>query len=632
MYLSRKYLVGGVTYTPYLPATAGGPEQRAASTAASTASSKEDPIKKEIIGILKENGIPSDVDYFLQQANSFLTSSSHLSTSKLFGGEDEYDLSDLIKIQSLANRVKFNKELYNNAAKRLTDENAWAEVAVDNKGLMYVLSEEGLTKVTPSELYSNPDKYSPITNSALLSYRENNQPFDNTSLNNLSNAVGMETITKYLTDIISKFGKGIVEGYSQKDADKILGGFNYLMENGPDGYYKATSETDLRNARRALDYLYNALPSNMRNFLAAKVAAEGGDPKTQYRDLLVQALTEHTSYTARADWDKETTDYDPFKTGKAGGSGLKTDQLTENDYLQRIGNLRGMETIVSIFPRASKIAENGALTAHAYKFGTVINRQKEPVPAMSLTDLKREGWAFAAGEPNDVVFGNKLLTDWEQNALMFDPSSNLTAVMLPYKNSGGHIVPDFDKIQAFNKLQQIIKDNPLMTSSELNDECIKLGISPSDFDRKGNVLTLKDTMAFLSVSCYAGDDTIDLSKDETKYLEPINKQDGKHIMDLYNNLVKYGKLRPAKKGDKAISRVSASEANDFWKGNIFIAMPNAFNAMNLSTVGEYVTKGQESNFRENVMARQNETALWQYYQDNDPNYAFYSQLGQFRDE
>ena len=132
-----------------------------------------------LISILKENGIPSDVDAFLEQANSFLTSSSHLSTSSLFGGTDEYDLSDLIKIQSLANKVKFNKALYDNAAERLTDENAWSEVAIDNKGLMYVIDDQdGLTKVTPSEFYSNIDKYRPITNSALLSYRENNLPFE----------------------------------------------------------------------------------------------------------------------------------------------------------------------------------------------------------------------------------------------------------------------------------------------------------------------------------------------------------------------------------------------------------------------------------------------------------------------
>ena len=123
MYLSRKYATGGITYTPYLPATSGYPEQKDPSSSTAS-SSKDTPIKNQILSVLKENGIPSDVDSFLQQAGVFLSNSTHLSSSSLFGGTDDYDLSDLIKIQSLANKVRFNKNLYDNAAERLTDQNA----------------------------------------------------------------------------------------------------------------------------------------------------------------------------------------------------------------------------------------------------------------------------------------------------------------------------------------------------------------------------------------------------------------------------------------------------------------------------------------------------------------------------
>lgn len=217
---------------------------------------------------------------------------------------------------------------------------------------------------------------------------------------------------------------------------------------------------------------------------------------------------------------------------------------------------------------------------------------------------------------------------------MFDNSSNLTAVMLPYTTQSGHIVPDFEKFDAFNKLQSILADNPGITKTELHQEARKLGIDPSELGdgEEQNTITLKNTMAFLTVSGYAGDDTLDLSKDNKRWLEKVDKSDGRHIADFYNNMVKYGKLRPAKKGNVEIKGYAKSESNDFWRGNIFIPMKNAFNAMNLSGIGEYVPKSQETDFYGRIAAREQENAMLQYFKENDPNYAVNSQIGQFRND
>ena len=642
MYLKRKYQVGGVVYTPYLPAQAGTAQGTTSTSASSSTSSTPEKIsgtmKKEVIDILKENGIPSDVDQFLQYANSFLDKSRNLSSYSLFGGnDDDYDISDLIKVQSLANKVKFNKALYDKANENLTKQYAWSEVALTDKGQMYVYdTEKGeVTKIDPSTYYENSDKYQALTNSDVLSYREQSQPFDNSSLNDLQNAVGMKSITDYLREIIKAFGKDTIEGYATKDKDAILSGFHFLMENGPDGFYKVKSEEQLRDVNRALTYLYNSLPENMKQLLRAKTAAEGGDPNGKDRfELLVQALSEHTSRDYSATFDKPATEYDPLQSGKKGGSSDSGDQLTQNNYLQRVGNLRGDRTIVSVAPRAAKISDTAALTAPAFSFGAVINRDNKPVGKMSLADLLKEGWAFAAGEPNDVVFGNKLLKSWEREAILFDDSSNLTAVMLPYINRGGHIMPDFDKFDAFNKLQSILSNNLYISQTELNEEARKLGINPFElnYDQKTNTISFKDTMAFLTVSGYAGDDTLDLNKENKKWLEKVDKSDGQHLADFYNNMVKFGNLRPAKKGNVEIKGFSKSEANDFWRGNIFIPMKNAFNAMNLSGIGEYVSKSQETDFYGRVAARAQENAMLQYLKENDPNYTTNSQIGQFRND
>jgi hypothetical protein len=102
----KSYQVGGVVYSPFGPS-----QQVQQTTSSSDSASKAEKIsgtmKEEVIKILKENGIPSDVDAFLNKANSFLNSSTALSSKSLFGGtDDDYDLSDLITIQKMANDVR----------------------------------------------------------------------------------------------------------------------------------------------------------------------------------------------------------------------------------------------------------------------------------------------------------------------------------------------------------------------------------------------------------------------------------------------------------------------------------------------------------------------------------------------
>ena len=157
MYIKRKYQVGGVVYTPYLAAQAGSPQESTSSGGTSSSSSSSPDkisgtVKKEIIDLLKENGMPSDVDTLLAYANKFLNKSSSLSSYTIFGGEsDDYDLSDVIKIQKLVNDVKYNNGLRNEAVKQVTSQSAGSEVAISADGRIYVETEKGLELVKPED-------------------------------------------------------------------------------------------------------------------------------------------------------------------------------------------------------------------------------------------------------------------------------------------------------------------------------------------------------------------------------------------------------------------------------------------------------------------------------------------------
>ena len=119
----RKYNAGGIYYTPLIPNNAYENVQGNISTATSNNTlSNDDTFTKEALEIISENGIPTDVDTFLRQANAVLDKSKNFSAN-LFGATNQsYNVSDIIKLRSLANRTKFNKQLYDAATEQLTKE------------------------------------------------------------------------------------------------------------------------------------------------------------------------------------------------------------------------------------------------------------------------------------------------------------------------------------------------------------------------------------------------------------------------------------------------------------------------------------------------------------------------------
>lgn len=122
----RKYQAGAIIYTPTpLNDPTAGAQESAGSSASGSTPQKSGDIEKKIMDLLKEDGLPSDVDQLLQNASKYLDKSSHLTDMTLFGGSDtEYNMQDYIKILRQVQEAKFNKEEYQEASKNLTDEGA----------------------------------------------------------------------------------------------------------------------------------------------------------------------------------------------------------------------------------------------------------------------------------------------------------------------------------------------------------------------------------------------------------------------------------------------------------------------------------------------------------------------------
>lgn len=573
--MKRIYQSGGVvSYTPFIPNSG-----TTSTTSSSGSTEKQDKItgtlQKEIVDVLKENGIQSDVDTFLSTANAFLNKSQHLSTMSLFGGSsDDYTMADLIQVLSMANRVKQNKAYYDTAADRLKNQDAWNEVAISTDGKIYVYSEEGLRTVSVDEFHKNRDKYQALTNSQVLGLREqdSNMAFNSNVLRDMSGALGLKTITAQLIDTVSKFGTMSRTEYTRNTGDAISqsawDGMQILLGEGPQGYYKATTKSERENVQSALRYLWSSLGTDGQARLRAETAVNGGDPSKNQYDLLLQTIEHHTDFEQSVDFDKTATEYDPDGNGKGSNPG---DALTEGTLAMEVARGNLTETTAYMSPIAQRVSDKAMMAFKAWNAGQLQDKQGDVLHANNLQDLIPKITQAKSADTSTVVFGNQLLTNEQIAGVVWDGNSLVTRVALPRKFVNGKQVPDFDLMMQLNELNGWIKDNPGVTNLEIQQKMQGLASEGVYFDPNTQSYQIDpDKMGiFLSFAAYGSDDLMDIKDESKPFLQKLTRREGKAIKTQFNNLVHYGNLTPNRK-DKQKNDLGSSEGNDFYYGNVYI--------------------------------------------------------------
>lgn len=568
----EKKQVGGIIYTPYLPSSNNNdiPVQN-------TNQDNQDDLsdlQKETIDILKENGLPSDVNTFLNQANRFLL------RARTTG---DWTMNDFIRIQNLANRVTFNKNLYDTATKHLTETGNWNEIALNDKGQLYALdNNNNLLQIDPEKYYQNQDKYRLMTNNDILEYRSNAIPFDSSILNSMSGSIGMNDIIDYVKNIILDFGTKTISGYTNTEMSNIEQTLYNLMSNGPEGYYKFKSESkvDGSTAQKALTYLYNSLPNNMKQFLRAKTAAENQNPNEHSKDLLMLALANHTDTSLSVDFDSTAT---ATKNNGSGSSG----STKEDTYLEHIvtGNTLGEYKDLRITPVGSKVNMNvkGQLA------GPLIDRQGDKVQQNNLRSLLNNVYAFQVVDTNSITFGSQVIKQQDWDKIVWDESSQMIRVFLPYTiNEEGKITPDFALQQ---RLEEFQKDVDLMggqITPNIQQQIQNEFNGVVFYNPKTKKLQVNPdlVMPFLSISAYANSHTMsDLNTDDP-LLSSVDTQTGKQIKNDYENATQYYMIHGKELGKDELVDQDKAKKRRFYRGNIFLPIIS-------KTIGTHLSNGQE---------------------------------------
>lgn len=538
----KKYQTGGISYLP----TTNRREQAAQTGAASSESVGKVPgFTKEIIDLVKENGIETDVNVFLNRVGNILDMSSDPTGEHL-------TMREILKIQKLANSVKQNHAAYQTAEKSLEEQDAWGDVAITAGGSIYAQDRETreLKTLHPVEYLKNQDKYAVLTNADLMHLRRTNpgMSFNNAILDNLSSAVGMKTIVDYVQGIIEKFGTTTITGYSEKQSNAIrsglehivsgdIGNYKGVMQGGPNGVYKISQEATIvdTGVEAALQYLIRTLPNAYKNALTAKAAAEGYDD----RAMLFQMLVINSDRKITADYDKQASEERAGRSGNTGSSSAVVQHTLAESYVD--GENLGVPQRLQIAPEES----TSSLYVYAQNAGPVwLNNGDKPgdvMPKVNLSQLFETAYGVRNDTSNTVVFGDQLIDIDQIGGIMYD-KSDMYRVVMPAKtiNGGRDIVPDFELQEELNKLTES-KMDPATINRYLQELCPGAKYNEQT---KSVELPSNKKHVFLAFKGVAADNYVDFNKD-SKYLVQATTNP-----EVYMNATTYGLANPGKSDGK----------------------------------------------------------------------------------
>ena len=151
---------GALPFIDYIPVTQTGYSGKGATTASSSGKKETDALDKALYKVIEEGGLTSDSNYFYSIAESILQDASMGMANGFSSG---HTVAQLIQLRKVANQLKENKNLYDEAVDHMRSENTGDDYALTTDGKVYVgrQTEEGkfeLDTVKISELKEKLDE------------------------------------------------------------------------------------------------------------------------------------------------------------------------------------------------------------------------------------------------------------------------------------------------------------------------------------------------------------------------------------------------------------------------------------------------------------------------------------------
>ena len=532
--MKRKYQQGGgfnLPFVVYQPTDIPTSSEQSGTTKEKKDKSDSGIDMDEVYNLLDDlkNVLPGD----LAAAKSKLSSLFNTMELKLTSGNDLLGGTSSIAYEylsalTLVNKLKFAHEEYKTAQEQAIDSGSINEYAINSRGQVIVVGEDGFEWKTPEEIFESDGAYTPITNQELLNFRAQGKgglAFNSEALTTVSNGIGIAKVTEMISAAVEKLGTTTEseQGYAKVKAGQMIQGLESFIEaRDKSGNYNATIEDlykagilnadQASQAKLALNYIYNSLPQTAVSLLKMKSDGTVSGAKAMIDTLVyskISTKTELNSLSLEAGPSDKTKD----------------DSNKSNPYLQLLRGEGGTQSefiLVPGEPGEDKIGEgNEGLTVSGVKYSVLPGIHEE----MSLDALLSTGLDYLdISNKRGICFGDQLLNKSDFSHVMFDnEGAHVVTLPVMYDMLGNprvnlSLLDDYEIVKKeLKKYKHLSGEALLQKEAELLhkyelDELIDPNTGLPDQTRTAN---------FLVVGAYATD-KIELDKN-SRFIETIDK-------------------------------------------------------------------------------------------------------------
>jgi hypothetical protein len=550
------------------------PQPQVAAPYSSTSSSQGEPdgsvglLDKNMVKFLYENGIPSDVEAFVETSDIF----SDSIYKNPFSNNATVQYKTILKMLP---RIKAENERFKNAMTQADKNGGLGEIAVTDGGHVITVDAEGkLQKKSLNDVDLNSEQI--LTNSELANYRANsiNAAFNTDLTSIIGNAVGIPKITEYIQSVVNKLGTTSMsrEGYVGQQSGRILKGMEYLAALQPsredlsgmsvDGLYKMSSmdKSQQAQANQALGYLLTSLPKNMRTVLQAKAAMYLGDNSAEGVKKLLMSLTQSAlsgEHTLKLDLQEKMDASGKAKTSGSGRDNNITDPAKA--FLLGLGEIKNHK-INNGNSYSLNLPGNSA---------PLVDTSGKTIGSATLEDAARSTFSGVLDFKN-ATMGGQLLNSSQRSRVAID-GSNVVAVDLPVDTQAlqsGVLKPDIDSLKRLELAENEIREGDIKDEAQKNEIYAKYK------------LPYKYINGQINTNAYGRFAVLDASADESAFVEDPTMDDTLSEVTDINERESIERILKAADASFKMSQPGIfSSGNNVYSGSVYIPVrQNLINA------------------------------------------------------
>lgn len=544
----QKFQGGGfATFTPIIhkAPTAGSTSKESESKTQKSTSILDDDTFKEL---LKEGGLTNEVNEFVSKVIK-LESSSESGLPYL----NQDTRSSALRLVAQVNELKNNKTQWTKSAQTAEASGGLDEVAVNGSNL-YVKDESGVVSTVSFGDYKKvAGKVKVLTVAELLNERNLNPNLigRNDVFVAGNQSIGIEKINNTITTLVKALSSAKIEdekvydrsyfekqmeylssiksvtGVQPSDEEKrALIELGSILQN-PSEYFKMTTSEDVRGShlKTAYNYLWKAIGLAGQQKLTALAVINGeNDPTTYIKDMLLSQAAPGSSTKILPVDETGGTGSRAGAGADSGAKSLTSWQLFNKEKL-RTADL----SFVFNDPDQSALFR-GTIGA----VGPLITPNDESIPAATIGNILKTQWNQVV-DTSKVTFGNRQVSSYELDSLVFNGIDDVAKVYMPVKNG----VPDYESLEIWNELYNVYKMNEDKWSTKEAERWFKDQGFNIVFDEKyedgKKVKILRDNSQvkpFLLIPAYTNDAST-LVEGNEKWLRELGSEEEDLLMPTF---------------------------------------------------------------------------------------------------